>query len=146
MKNPFKRHSLEFAFLAGMLMLAILIGCASPNPNFNPNVPISSTNQPNIPNTTVTKVVDTGSQVAPLVPPPYNGIVIAGLGLATAIAGIFAKVKNDQAAASAATTNQLAASVAAQGPTVSQQVLDHAANNEAVYPSVADAVNKKTVV
>ena len=129
-------------FLLWSVMLSLIVGCASPNPNFNPAQPPSATNPPNIPNKTVTTIVDTGTQIAPVVPPPYNTILLAGLGLATAVAGIFAKVKNDQATASAATTSQIAASVAAQGPLVAQAVTDHASNSPQATPVFA-AINAK---
>jgi len=129
-------------FLLWSVMLSLIVGCASPNPNFNPAQPPSATNPPNIPNKTVTTIVDTGTQIAPVVPPPYNTILLAGLGLATAVAGIFAKVKNDQATASAATTSQIAASVAAQGPLVEQAVTDHASNSPQATPVFA-AINAK---
>ena len=132
--------------LAGVLGLGLLAGCASPNPNYDPTKPPSPTNPPNIPNKAATQAADTAAVVAPLIPPPYGTIRAGGGVLVGAVAGVFAKVKNDQAASASATTAQLAASVVAQGPTVAQQVLDHASHNEAMYPSVADAVNKKTVV
>lgn len=140
---------------ASIAIVSLMVGCASPNPAFNPKEPPSATNPPYIPNTNATTAVAIGQAANAATAPvnPYAPLVDIGLVAATAIAAWIAKRKNDQAQASAdaaaqhaATLNQLAASVVAQGPTVAQQVLDHAANNEAVFPAVADAVNKKTVV
>jgi hypothetical protein len=134
---------------------AIIVGCASPNPAFNPAQPPSATNPPYVPNTNVTTGVAIGQGVNAVTTPvnPYSGLVDIGLGAAAAIAAWIAKRKNDQAAAAndhaaqqTAVANQLAASVVAQGNTVAQSVLDHASTNEAVFPAVADAVNRKTLV
>ena len=141
--------------LLSLAVASLIVGCASTNPAYDDAKPASATNLPYIPNTNVTTGVTVGQGVNAVTAPvnPYSGAVEIGLGLAAAIAAYIAKKKNDDAIAAAdeatqhlATLNQLAASVAAQGPVVSQQVLDHAANNEALFPNVADAINKKTIV
>lgn len=133
---------------AVLVGLAILVyGCASPNPTYNASQPVSASNPAYIPNTNVTTGIGVAQGVNAVTAPlnPYSPLVDIGLTTGLAVAAWFAKRKNDQLAASTAVTNQLAASVVAQGPTVAQAVLDHASSNEAVYPAVADVVNKKTV-
>jgi len=134
--------------LVTVAIVTLLVGCASPNPTYNPSQPPSAGNPPYIPNTNVTTGVAIGQGVNGVTAPfnPYSPLVDIGLATAAAVAAWIAKRKNDQAVASGAVASQLAASVVAQGPTISQQVLDHASTNESVYPAVADAVNKKTVV
>lgn len=133
--------------------LLLIQGCASPNLGYNPNQPASASNPPYVANTNLTTAVGIGQGVNAVTAPvnPYSPLVDIGLATALAIAGFIAKRKNDQAAAAAdaasqktAALNQLAASVAAQGPTTVQSILDHASNNEDVFPAVADAVNRKT--
>ena len=137
---------MKTVLFAAILTISLLAGCASPNPNYDASKPASATNQPYAPNKSAAQAADTAGAVAPLVPPPW-GTAVAGLGLLVGVvASTIAKIKNDQAISAAATASQLAASVVAQGPTVAQSVLDHASANEAVYPAVADVVNKKTVV
>lgn len=139
---------LLLACLLSFAIASLIVGCASPNPTFNPGQPPSASNPPYVPNTNVTTGVAIGQGVNGVTAPfnPYSPLVDIGLATAAAVAAWIAKRKNDQAVASGAVASQLAASVVAQGPTIAQQVLDHASNNEAIYPDVADVVNKKTVV
>lgn len=131
--------------VTALIFLLLFVGCASPNPNFNPALPPSASNPPSVPNKTAAGLADLAGQIAPVAPAPY-GPLVGGIGLLIgAVAGIIAKKNNDSKIAAQATTTQLAASVVAQGPTVAQAVLDHASNNEAVFPAVANAVNLKTV-
>jgi hypothetical protein len=130
-----------------LLLLSLVLwiaGCATSNPNYDPKKPVSETNQPYLANKSATQAADTAAAVAPLVPPPY-GTILGGIGvLVGAAAGIFAKVKNDQANTHATALNQLAESVVAQGPSVTQKILAHAADNMEVFPAVSDAVNRNT--
>lgn len=99
--TKYKRHFAPVSFLLLLVTVAI-IGCASPNKAYDPQQPVSESNKPYVPNETGTKIVSYGNQAAPLVPAPYNGLLIGVLGLATATMGWFAKRKNDQAASSGA--------------------------------------------
>lgn len=129
-----------------LFLAAVIVGCASVNPNAGQKDPTTGAVQPPyLPNKTVTDGVAGAQPYVGLVPAPYNTAVEAALLLATGIAGIVAGVKNKQAGTATATATQLATSVVAQGPTVAQAVLDHASANEAVYPAVANLVNLKTV-
>lgn len=153
MKNPFKPWKeikswfKENPFLSGiavgLFVLSLVsgfVGCASPNPNFNPAQPPSATNPPNVPNKTATDIVAGAGPAASLIPPPYSEILAGVLGLATIIAGTIAKSKNNQAIAASAATTQLATSVAAQGSAIAQAVIQHASNSPQAAPVFA-AVN-----
>lgn len=137
--------------LLPLSLVVWIIGCASSNPNYDPKKPVGPTNQPYLENKSARQAADTAGAVAPLVPPPY-GTILGGIGVIIgAAAGVFAKVKNDKAAAAeeeanthATTANQLAASIVAQGPSVTQKILDHASENVEVFPAVSDVVNRNT--
>lgn len=131
-------------------ILPLLHGCATPNPQAGqpilaPNgqqatnaAGLPAVQPPNIPNATGTKIVGYANTAAPLIPAPYGDIVTLGALVATGVMKLLANKAN-------ATTNQLAASVVAQGPAVTQAVSDHASNNDAVFPAVAAALNSKQV-
>lgn len=148
--------------LCVLFTVTVLIqGCASTNPKAgqvtviqNPNGTLTTNVEPAyIPNVSGSKIVGTATDINNGFPSPYQAPIGWALGIASGVMAWLAKRKNDQAAAAndaktqaVATTNALAASVAAQGPTVAQAVLDHASSAEATFPAVADAVNRKTLV
>jgi hypothetical protein len=89
-----------------MFTVALVTGCASPNPNAgqvtvttNPATGVTTTNvaPEYLPNQTVTGIVSTASQIAPLVPAPYGTALTALLGLTTVVLGGIAGWKNNQA-------------------------------------------------
>jgi len=123
--------------MLAFLMAVIIIGCASPNPNYNPALPVSGTNPAYLPNTNVTTGVAIGQGVNAVTAPvnPYAPFLDLGLGLAAAIATLIAKRKNDA-------LSQLATSVVAQGASVAQAVTDHASNSPQAEP-VFKAINAK---
>jgi len=143
--------------LIGLGAILFFNGCAIHNPLAGQ--PITSTNA-------ATGVVTTnGVQPPYIIPPginqasnaaagvagalapinPYAGITDLSIkfvfGLVGSVAGILLQRKLGQPTAAA--FNQLATSVAAQGPVVVQSILDHASNFEATYPTVAGVVNQK---
>lgn len=150
MSNPFKpwrEINKPGLFLAMSLTLSPLLlllspGCASPNPSFNPAQPPSATNPQYVPNKTGTAILDTISAANAATAPanPYSIPIGIGVGAGYALLAWFAKSKTDQAAAAKATTAQIAASVAAQGPAVAQAVTDHASNTPLAVPVFA-AIN-----
>lgn len=152
--NPINKIRCVVALIAITAILPLLHGCASPNPNAgqvtvttNPTTGLPQTNvaPAYLPNQTATGIINTANQVAPFVPAPWGAIATGVLALATAVTTTIAVKKNGQANAATATANQLAASIVAQGPVVTQAVSDHASNNDAVFPAVAAALNNKQV-
>lgn len=146
MKRKLRNFALSLA--ASFILVSawtMLPGCASPNPTFNPAQPAVPPNVPYLANTNVAPILDAlrAANAATAPANPYSFPIEIGLGAGAALAAWLAKRKNDQYAAAQATATQLAASVAAQPPTVQQAILDHASVNEAVYPAVADAINRK---
>ena len=114
--------------LLPLLGLTILIGCAAPNPTYNAQQQTTASNAPYAPNKTATDVSGVAAVVSQVTPPPWGTIIGAVGTLIGAIAGAVAYQKNNQAIANAATTTQLATSIAAQGPVVAQAITDHASN------------------
>lgn len=139
MKNTYK-------ILAVAAITLVMVGCATPV-TLTPGIP-ASTNAltgavtPAVPpvttyepNHTVAQIAAYGDQAAPLVPAPYNTILLGALALATAVTGLIAKSKNAQANAAAAdATNAHAAaatlaSAIVGNPTAVAQATQIAANN-----------------
>lgn len=136
-----------FSLVACSFLLASLWGCASVNPNAGKPDPITGQPQPPfITNTNLTAGLEAAHGANQATAPfnPYAGLVDAALGIAALVGGGIAAFKNAQAKTATATAAQLAASVAAQPASVTQAILDHASNNEAVYPAVAGLVNQKS--
>jgi hypothetical protein len=118
-----------------VLATSALTGCGTPNPNYHATqAPDLTNNPPYMPNQTGTGVVATGTQVAQFLPPPYDGLALGILGLASGVMTLIARQQNKKAI-------QLATSVAAQGPAVAQAVIDHASNSDQAT-AVFEAVNK----
>ncbi len=103
---------LKFALIL-IVSAFVLIGCATPK-ILSPAIPAQPaiTNAvtgivtpaaaavpaviTNLPNATVTAIVAQGTQAAPFVPPPYNGILLGVLGMLSAGATLVATIKNKQ--------------------------------------------------
>lgn len=139
------RTKIVFAILT--VTALVFAGCVSSNPPVvtqGPNGPV--TNPANPPYGVDPRLLGASnifSNVNAATAPvnPYSpltqvlgGLVFAGLGAASQW---LAQRKNGLA------LNQLASSVAAQPPSTVQAILDHASNNEAIYPTVAGIVNTK---
>ena len=137
-KNPFMA-----GVIFGTLTLTTVLqieGCASPNPNYDSTKPPSAANPPNLPNKPATDIANGAGVAAPVVPSPWGPIIGAVGALIGVVATAVANNKNNQAIAANATATQLATSVAAQGSTVAQAVIQHASNSAQAAPVFA-AVN-----
>lgn len=141
-------------FIIPFIALTLIVGCATKNPTAGQPVldpvtgqPTGQVQPPFIPNATGTKIVGYANQAAPLIPSPW-GTILTGVGaIATLVMGGIAKQQSgkasdatDKATAAQATTTQIAKSVAAQGDSVAQAVINHASSS-GVAPAVFAAIN-----
>jgi hypothetical protein len=93
----------------------------------------------NVPNETVTKIVDTGKQVTPFIPAPWGTVVNGVLGLLTVGAGLFAGIKNNQLNNANAATETIVAGVEAAGELAG--AVKAAIAKQALADGTADAVH-----
>lgn len=146
-------------------VVTLVNGCATPNPNAgqittstNPQTGVTTTNiaPAYLPNQTVTGLVNTASQIAPLVPAPYGTLLSGLLALATLGAGGIAAWKNNQAnglttqltsiiqGVENATTDAAGANVAAvSGTAIKASIASHA-KAAGVAPALNAMVQKIT--
>lgn len=106
------------------MLAAFAFGCATPNVQTIPaqtnavsgvvTPPVTITNY--VPNQTAAQVAGYAAQVAPLIPSPYNTLLLALAGVVTAVTGTIAGIKNNQtnAANANATAHSNAAAAMAQ--------------------------------
>ncbi|HXJ73188.1 MAG TPA: hypothetical protein VNM37_10045 [Candidatus Dormibacteraeota bacterium] len=133
---------LSALFLAS---LAILVGCATRNPSYNPQQPPSPTNEPYSVDPRLLSMSNQVAAVKDALAPvnPYAGITDyvfkAGFGLAGLLSGLVVGYKNRQAV-----INTMAAGVVKAGPQVAQTVLDHAATVPGHFTAIAAAINDNT--
>src|SRR4029077_1959057 len=126
--------------------LAILVGCATRNPSYNPQQPPSPTNEPYSVDPRLLSISNQVAQIRDAVAPmnPYAGITgyltDGGFGLAGIISGLLVGYKNRQAV-----INTMAAGVVKAGPQAAQVVLDHAATaSDSHFTAISQAINANT--
>lgn len=137
--------------LIGLLVLSIcaiwFAGCTTANPNYNPNQPPSSTNQPFSVDPRINDLSNRVAQVAGAVAPlnpyavPTDWALKLGFGAFGVISGIVAYAKNKQAGASANALGVIADGVVKAG--AGQAVIDHASTTDH-FLTVAQAINNST--
>lgn len=126
------------------LSTAMFIGCATHNPNYNPQLPPGPTNEPYSVDPRLLTMSNTVAQIQAATAPinPYAGVtdlaVKVGIGAIFGISGIVAGFKNRQAV-----VNTMAAGVVKAG--AAQAVLDHASVvSDSHYTAIASAINDNT--
>jgi hypothetical protein len=125
---------------------AAIIGCATHNPAYNPQLPPSPTNEPYSVDPRLLSISNQIAAIKDAVAPvnPYAGITDflfkGGFGLAGVIGGLIVGYKNRQAV-----INTMAAGVVKAGPQAAQVVLDHASvASDSHFSAISQAINANT--
>jgi hypothetical protein len=125
---------------------AAIIGCATHNPAYNPQLPPSPTNEPFSVDPRLLSYSNQFAAIKDALAPanPYAGITDflfkGGFGLAGIIGGLVVGYKNRQAV-----INTMAAGVVKAGPAAAQAVLDHAGTVPGShFSAIAAAINDNT--
>jgi len=138
--------------MIGVITIALItISCTTPNPNAGQPItsispttglPVTTPAPAYIPDPRIAgasnAVVAATEALAPI--NPWAGLTQLAIPL---IFGIWGAAATKSSLTKSSTINALATSVAAQGPTIAQAILDHASNAEATYPAVVTAINAK---
>jgi hypothetical protein len=159
--NNWTLQEIIIALVMTLVISAVITGCTTTNPNAGQTTvtqtgagPITNVEPPFVISPSLGAISNTVTGIlgatAPINPyasltTPLATLILTGIGL---VSGYLVQKKNttaalNTAATHAATINQLATSIAAQGNAVAQAVIDHASNNEGTAPAVFAAINAK---